>query len=141
YTAVSSGGSLLLNTTGGGSRVINLGAGGITDNITSASSAGTVGISNASTATDNRLILTADQTWNVVNVVNGGTAPTNNLVIKRPISGAFTITKTGLGSLQLSSGTGNPNFNGTIDLRSGGFRLDTNGTQFASAAATFKCDT
>jgi autotransporter-associated beta strand protein len=141
YTAVAGPGSLLLNTTGAGSRIINLGAGGIVDNITSASSAGTVGISNASTALDNRLILTADQTWNVVNAVNGGTAPTNNLVIKRPTSGAFTVTKTGLGTLQLSSATGNPNFNGTFDIQSGGFRLDTIGTQFASATATLKFDT
>src|SRR5206468_4081285 len=100
---------------------------GIVDNC---GSAGTIGITNASTATDNRLILTADQTWNVVNA--GATS--NNLVVKRPISGAFTITKTGLGSLQLSAAAGNPNFNGTFDIQSGGFRLDTVGTQFASAA-------
>ena len=134
YTvAAGGGGTFVLTTTGAGSRVINLGAGGIVDNTTGA---GSVNINVNSTATDGRLVLTADQDWNVVN--NPGT---NNLVVRRQVVGAFTVSKVGLGTLQLSSAAGQTLFSGTLDLKQGGIRLDTVGNQLGSATMAFKVDT
>jgi autotransporter-associated beta strand protein len=145
----STTGSLLITTTGSNSRILYLGAGGIFMNTSAASTAGgSVSIQNVSSATDNRIILTADQTWTVNN-------PTANLTVKRPIEGDFTIIKDGVGSLQLSTpaidniiveGTptainGNARFNGTLDLRQGGVRLDTTTLQFASSGAHLVVDT
>ncbi len=112
YTT-SNGGSLTLTTTGAGSRVINLGAGGIVDN---AASSGSILITNASTATDNRLNLTVDQTWSINSPAN------NNFIVKRAISGSASLTKTGTGTLDLNAVSAA--FTGTLNLQQGVVRFD-----------------
>src|SRR5581483_9089786 len=100
----------------------------------------------ASSTTDNRIILTADQTWTVNN-------PTANLVVKRPVEGAFTLIKSGAGTLQFSattgtmtvgtgtaSITGQSRFNGTLDIRQGGVRLDQ-ANEFTSPDANIVVNT
>ena len=78
--------TFVINTSGTASRVLNLGAGGITD-----TALGSVSL-NGTNGSDTHLVLTANQTWNVA------TAGTNNLIIRRRIIGDFTITKTGFSS-------------------------------------------
>jgi autotransporter-associated beta strand protein len=120
--------TFVINTSGTASRTLRLGAGGITD-----TALGSVSL-NGSNGSDTHLVLTADQTWNVA------TAGNNNLIVRRSITGNFTLTKTGAGSLQFTAAAGMADFNGTLDLKQGGVRLDTVGTQFASASAHIVVD-
>jgi hypothetical protein len=123
-------GSLNITSSGGSAtvaRVLRLGAGGIRMNTTT--NTGAVNLSAGGSSFDRRLLLTADQEWYNGNLALGGTGGTSatNLIVRRVIDDGdsdFKIIKTGVGTLQITTGVPNT-WSGGLDLNEGQLRLDT----------------
>ncbi len=109
-----------LTTTGAASRVIYLGAGGIVNTTTGAS---TFNLTSSTNATDRRLVLTADQTWTHSNTVA-------TMIQRREMEGAFKVTKDGAGTIELQGA--NLNWTGGLDIQNGYMRGSTNTTVFGA---------
>jgi autotransporter-associated beta strand protein len=100
-----------------GDQFIHLGAGGIVGNVNGSSgNAGTVSIT---AGTNRKIILTAPQTWSNTNTFG-------IISVRREIEGAFKITKTGAGTIELQGA--NTLWTGGLDLNEGFIRLSANGT-------------
>jgi len=95
---------------------LTVGGGGITAINSANTNALTYTISESS------LILGANQTWTVN---NGGTTGTANLAVSSVVSGAFTLSKAGNGTLTLS---GNNTYTGLTTLSAGTLTLSGNNT-------------
>jgi autotransporter-associated beta strand protein len=117
--------TLALSGSSTGNQFIRLGAGGMTNlQLGSAGNAGTI----AFTAGSNRkIILTANQTWNNPNVFG-------IISQRRIMEGAFAVTKTGAGTIELQAD--NSLFTGGLIINEGVIRLSGSGNALGAGPIT-----